>query len=553
MEFPMLKPIPTTRQMLDVFGGYDRRPRPAEGTFARMKNMSSRHYPLLAPREKRGRRHFYYEGDYNKKLLGYGYCCGFCYALEDGTFHFDAYSQGGISQFLDPNSRKTFLPMGGRMLIFPDKKWVSCAELAKTGSLENVYGGLESRWEGTCTCTSGDGLVTCTGTGIGAGFLVGDVAKIRLANRQEEKWTTQNIWFSRVERVEENSITVLQNPDYPITDQAEKYLIISRKLPEMDLVIECGNRIWGCRYGLNTDGKFVNAIYCSKLGDPSNWKSFQGVSTDSWEVSIGADGPFTGAATYLGKPVFFKENTILTVYGSYPAQFQLKTVDAPGVRPGCAGSLAVVEDKLYYLGRDGVYAYDGALPVPVARELGSISGDQVGAGGHNGKYYLSCPEGLLVYDVRQGLWHREDAAQFSSFLSVEGKLYALTRDGMCLSVLADAREMDGSNTWETVDTEAVSWLAETGPLGLETPDAKRITALTLRLWMDRGSKLKVFVRYDFDRDWECVATLTARDLGSRRIPIHPKRCDHMYLRLEGEGDFRLYSITKTLQEGSELH
>ena len=547
MEFPMLNPIPTTRQMMDVFGGYDRRPRPAEGTFSGMENLSSRNYPLLSPRTKRGIHHFYYEGEYQKKVLGFGHCCGFCYALADGTFHFGGYDQGGVSQFLDPNTDKILLNMGGRLLIFPDKKWVACAELTKTGIRNNFFGDLENQFQGLASCEPADNTLTVTAEDLGLGFAVGDVVELRLDGGEE------GVWSSQVQKVGRDFITVKQNPEKSLTGDQEKYVIISRKLPKMDLVIECGNRLWGCRYGMSAEGEFVNAIYCSKLGDPGNWQCFQGVSTDSWEVSLGADGPFTGAATYLGRPVFFKENAIFTVYGSYPAQFQLKSVEAPGVRVGCGESLATVEDRLYYLGRDGVYAYDGSLPVQISQELGHLSGDWAAAGSHNGKYYLSCREGLLVYDTLRQLWHREVDGQFCNFLSVEGKLYALTRDRMTIAILADAREFTDDYVWETVDTAPVSWLAETGPLGLHTPDAKRITGLTLRLWMDRGSKLKVFVRYDFDRDWECVAALAAQNFGSRRIPIHPKRCDHMYLRLEGLGDFRLYSITKTLQEGSELH
>ena len=49
---------------------------------------------------------------------------------------------------------------------------------------------------------------------------------------------------------------------------------VERKLPEMDFIIESGNRIWGC----NSE---KNEIYASKLGDPKNFDSFLGISTDS--------------------------------------------------------------------------------------------------------------------------------------------------------------------------------------------------------------------------------------------------------------------------------
>ena len=66
-----------------------------------------------------------------------------------------------------------------------------------------------------------------------------------------------------------------------------------RSVPEMDFVIESGNRLWGCKYGV-VDGKAVNEIYASKLGDFKNWNCYAGRSTDSYVATRGSDGPFTG-------------------------------------------------------------------------------------------------------------------------------------------------------------------------------------------------------------------------------------------------------------------
>ena len=35
------------------------------------------------------------------------------------------------------------------------------------------------------------------------------------------------------------------------------------------------------------------------------------------------------------------------------------------------------------------------------------------------------------------------------------------------------------------------------------------------------------------------------------IPIIPRRCDHMRIRLEGSGEFRLYSIARIIERGSD--
>lgn len=53
MRATFLKEIPTSRDMLSTFGGYDGRERIAEGSFGDMLNLSSRHYPVMSTRRAR--------------------------------------------------------------------------------------------------------------------------------------------------------------------------------------------------------------------------------------------------------------------------------------------------------------------------------------------------------------------------------------------------------------------------------------------------------------------------------------------------------------------
>ena len=52
--------------------------------------------------------------------------------------------------------------------------------------------------------------------------------------------------------------------------QTEGTVKLARRVPDLDYVIECKNRLWGCRYG-TSEGKNLNEIYCSALGDFKNW------------------------------------------------------------------------------------------------------------------------------------------------------------------------------------------------------------------------------------------------------------------------------------------
>ena len=45
--------------------------------------------------------------------------------------------------------------------------------------------------------------------------------------------------------------------------------------------------------------------------------------------------------------------------------------------------------------------------------------------------------------------------------------------------------------------------------------------------------------------------MTGVDLKSFAVPIKPKRCDHMRLKIVGEGEAKIFSICKTVEWGSD--
>ena len=159
-------------------------------------------------------------------------------------------------------------------------------------------------------------------------------------------------------------------------------------MPKMDFIVESNNRLWGCRYGVANNGKVVNEIYASKLGDFKNWNCYMGASTDSYAASVGTDGQFTGAVTHLGYPIFFKENCLHKVYGNYPANYQVQTTSCRGVQKGSEKSLAIVNEVLYYKSQNGICAYDGSLPNEISAEFGDERYSGAVAASHNNKYYF---------------------------------------------------------------------------------------------------------------------------------------------------------------------
>jgi hypothetical protein len=339
----------------------------------------------------------------------------------------------------------------------------------------------------------------------------------------------------------------VQNPTY-----GKPGISVTRQTPKMDFVIESGNRLWGCRYGVANNGQIVNEIYASKLGDFKNWNTFAGISTDSYVASVGTDGQFTGAITHHGYPLFFKEGCIHKVYGNYPANYQIQTTACRGVQDGCHKSLAIVNETLFYKSRSAVCAYDGSLPVEISSALGDVAYSDAVAGVLGNKYYISMREEdkddvwhLFVFDTKKGMWHREDDTQATEFCNCRGELYFIDYG-------------DETKTIKTVrgtgnaHESSVKWSAETGIIGTDSPDKKYISRIDVRLLINIGSKVSIYAEYDSLGAWEHVLTMEGKSLRTFAIPVRPKRCDHLRLKIEGSGEAKIFSICKTIAQGSDV-
>jgi hypothetical protein len=319
-------------------------------------------------------------------------------------------------------------------------------------------------------------------------------------------------------------------------------------MPNMDFIIESENRLWGCRYGTDISGNVVNEIYASKLGDFKNWNCFMGLSTDSYAATVGTDGKFTGAITHLGFPLFFKEGFVHKIYGNYPANYQIQTTACRGVQKGCSKSLAIVNEILYYKSRSAVCAYDGSLPVEMSSALGDVVYSNAVAGTIGNKYYISMMDAsgkyhLFVYDSARGMWHREDNTQAVAFCNCRGELYYIDKaDGKIKTILGsgDAAE------------EKIKWRAESGIIGTSSPDKKYISRLDIRLSIEVGTTIDIYIQYDSCGEWEHIHQMLGANLRSFSIPIRPQRCDHLQLRIDGEGSAKIFSITKSIEQGSEV-
>lgn len=603
------------RDFIDVFGGYNHNLRIPDGDFYDMGNMTSDYYPLLASRERRAEyvlpdvssssSHIVHRlrGMIEKDALWY----------VDGT---DLYCNNSritgvdvpYDSYNDYREPVQMVGMGAYIIMFPYGVYVNTLDTNDHGCI-NAYSDNRPVNCSFCMCdiegrdiqvsqaggeapsdpsdgytwidTSGKAelkrwyeassmwvsettsYVKISRSGIGLPFEVGDAVLIKGIRADKELSELLNGKCSVIQAKSDDYIVVIGilestgsvEQSYDEQDE-QNNLAIRRFFPKMDFVCESGNRLWGCRYGKNLDGVVVNEIYASKLGDFKNWNVFTGVSTDSYYASVGTDGAFTGAVSYLGRPIFFKENWCHTVYGSYPAQFQINATSLRGVQKGCSGSLAIVDETLFYKSRSGVMAFGGSLPSSVSEPLGSGEYDGAVGASFGSKYYVSMrcvaenKHYLFVYDTARGMWHKEDSLTVREFCKVDNTLYAAVQNDPIEDTSTSVYEI--ANPTSKLSEGAVQWFAESGCIGLSAPDKKYLARIDLRMTLDPGALARILVQYDSLPGWEQTAALNGIKLSSFTVPIKPRRCDHMRIRIEGRGGMKLYSVCKITEQGSDV-
>jgi hypothetical protein len=95
-------------------------------------------------------------------------------------------------------------------------------------------------------------------------------------------------------------------------------------------------------------------------------------------------------------------------------------------------------------------------------------------------------------------------------------------------------------------------MVQTGQMGLSMPDNKYITRLNVRMALSLGTRVRFLIQYDSMGGWEHLFSMSGENMKSFTVPIRPRRCDHFRLRMEGSGEARIYSIAKTIEQGSDM-
>lgn len=582
-----------------TFLGYNHNEIIQDGEMYDMKNLSGDKYPLLTERKRRGITSFESAGREYKLagLLG-GYKLTMVLGPE---VYYGGYKVSGLTVSEDEDKcPKKIVGMGAYVCIWPDKVYFNTIDPTDCGSMERLFTGSGEnvslsmcRVDGTnydlsgmtisttapaapsngdCWIDqSGDNdvlrqyseatsewvevattFVKITCTNIGKGLKVDDA--IRLSGLEAVDTETDRN-KAQVSALNGSKLIYACGNDYIVvvgllnkTHSALKTQAVKANLtvPDLDWICESNNRLWGCWYGEH-DGTFVNEIKACKLGDFRNWECYMGTSQDSYTASVGTSGEFTGAISQRGYPVFFKENSITKVTGTMPSNFSLNTTACRGVQKGSEYSVAVVNEAILYKSRTDIMVFDGNTPQSVSKQLGEVRYKNARAGSIGGKYYVSMQDmagdwTMFCFDTEKSLWFREDSFRALMFAAVGDAIYAIDETNNTLDELTGS---DGELE------EEIEWMAEFGLYGTDFRQQKYLSRFDIRMYVEPGTVTTLWIQYDSSGEWEKQGEIRGRKMGSFVIPVIPKRCDHLRFRLTGEGDVRIYNISRILEVGGD--
>ena len=145
-----------------------------------------------------------------------------------------------------------------------------------------------------------------------------------------------------------------------------------------------------------------------------------------------------------------------------------------------------------------------------------------------------------MYDLKKGMWHKEDDMQALFMAYGEGQLYCVDSTGKLFTI-------SGSRD------EQIEWMLESGDQLDGSVEYKFLKRLLFNLKLDPGSEVDVFIKCDSEPEFEKKISFTSQGYRTQVLNIIPARCQRYRFRLEGKGPAVLIAMSKYIGYGSDIH
>lgn len=310
--------------------------------------------------------------------------------------------------------------------------------------------------------------------------------------------------------------------------------ILTNRPPDMTCLCECHGRLWGFE---------GSRIYACAPGQPAIWYRYDGDAQSSYVADLPGKGDFTACISHGGRPVFFRSGSMIEILGDSPENYCAVETHLSGVLPDSAASLCTVGGELLYLSHNGVVRLSAGGTQNIDSALGTRL--EAGFAASDGRRYWLCARAedgqrrLYVYDTHDAVWHVQSGADLSALEYLEGAMYAYAQNGT-VYMLAGGQEQKGMAE-AAVDSFVEFYPLEDAARGQITP-----LRLGLRVLCKPDCRLTLYVSYD-GGEWEKRAELASAGERLWYVPLAPRSCFMLGVRLCGHGEYSVRSIVKEYQ------
>lgn len=300
-------------------------------------------------------------------------------------------------------------------------------------------------------------------------------------------------------------------------------ITVAKKKPVFDHIAAHHNRIWGTSFS-------GNAVYASASDDIFSFTGEEINAMYAARLTSDTPGCFTALCKYGSELAAFKPDSITVICGSNAANYSSYVIK--GV--GCIDPYSVCETPtgIFFLSYRGFYLFSGGEPQCVSDKLNTVYESAV-CGCDGRRVFAAAVSGdgkkeLLVLDMKNGMWHREDDAQIFASFGFQGDIMLVMPDG-----IYRCSERDVGESFE--------WSFTSARLFNNSLDNSAVTEIWVRAELEDGAFLTVETSAG-DGEFLSHASFTSPGLNVFRCPVRALMSNVWRWRISGRGRCVIYDV-----------
>ncbi len=306
---------------------------------------------------------------------------------------------------------------------------------------------------------------------------------------------------------------------------------------------------------------YRKTLHYSALNSITDWTT----ANDAGNIVLSeAYGNINALVSYQNKLLLFTNYTMHELYGSGPDDFDLINIEN-GVGCRSQNSITKCNGRLYWVGREGIYEYNGSvvtkISYPKVETYVSSMINTFGASIDKYVYWTftyNSENLILKYDTINQRWFIEDGG-FKYLKDTEMGLYGIKTDGTMWNMRSPSSsdvDYDYSGYIASSDKDPIEWSAITKAFTFKDPSGEKTLTdidLTMRLSTNSTSFSVGYSTSVYGNTTASFTDLIAYTSGSTNVqnnhinmPITALQNVPWYrLRFAGTGECQIHSLQQT--------